>query len=181
VLAGEVKEFFDILENAGGLTEEFLYEHQPVTDDIAVVYSTSRIPVGKLDVQVALDHGKTILEGPLLVIARKGYAGRTFVVSDPKVIIHEDAYAIRPKESYLNQISLEWFAGHYSNEFQSFKTANEGIGDFPRIMLKSRKIMMPKRETQDRLAELYRRRDILMEDIGSLGNRVKARIEQVST
>lgn len=176
---GKVSKFFDILDNSGGLTEEFLYEHQPVTDEVVVVYSTSPNPVGRLDLAVAKLHNKTILNGPLIIIARKGYAGRTFVAHNPLIVVHEDAYAISPKKDYAGKISLDWFAGHYSEEFQSFKTANEGIGDFPRMMLNSRNIVIPKLETQERLARLYRRRDELVREIDNLGNVAMGRIDSL--
>lgn len=172
VLGGTVGELFDFLDNNGGLTEEFLYQHQPTTVDVINVYATNRLPIGKLDRETAEQFRLAILTGPAVVVARKGYAGRLFVVSDDSFIVQEDAYAIKSKPQYARQISLDWFAAHYTLEFQGLRTSDDGIGDFPRTLLRSRRVVFPTRPTQDRIAELYRRRDVLMGGLNHLDDRV---------
>ncbi|WP_144036178.1 hypothetical protein [Sphingomonas jeddahensis] len=176
VLSGTVDRLFDFLDNNGGLTEEFLYQHQPTTPDPIPVYATNRRPIGRLDYEVASATGLTILEGPALIVARKGYAGRIFVVSDTRFIVQEDAYAILPKPEYRDRINLAWFAAHYTEEFQSLRTSEDGIGDFPRTLLKSRSVSIPSVEVQDRLAALYQRRDTLMSGISGISGRIQQHI-----
>ena len=176
VLSNTVAYLFDFLDNNGGLTEEFLYQHQPTTAEVINVYATNRAPIGRLDRETAEQFGFVILSGPAIVVARKGYAGRLFVVTDPAFVVQEDAYAIRPKAEYAAHISLDWFASHYTLEFQALRTSDEGIGDFPRTLLRSRGVSFPTKDTQDRVAELYRRRDAVMNSISNLGVRVHSLI-----
>lgn len=157
-LTGNVGEFFEPLANNGGLTEEYLYEHQPTSDKVAFVYSTSHNPVGRIDVSLAEQAEMSVLNGPVIVVARKGYAGRMFVASEAHIVVHEDAYAIAPKPEYAEKIMLDWFAEHFSVEFQSYRTAEDGIGDFPRSLLLSRRVSIPSLTVQKRHAALYRRR-----------------------
>lgn len=176
VLSGTVNALFDFLDNNGGLTEEFLYQHQPTTSDPLPVYATNKRPIGRLDHEVASAAELTILQGPALIVARKGYAGRIFVVTDARFIVQEDAYAILPKVEYRERINLAWFAAHYTEEFQSLRTSEDGIGDFPRTLLKSRPVNIPSVEVQERLAALYQRRDALMASISGIGGRVQQHI-----
>ena len=118
---GKASTFFDILDNSQNLTEEFLYSHQPTSKNTIPVYSTSTVPVGKLDQKPASVFN--MVEGPAIVVARKGYAGRLFVVTEDKFIVHEDAYPIKPKQKFKQDINLWWFTGHYSAEFQANRTS----------------------------------------------------------
>lgn len=174
---GPVKKFFDILQSNTGLTEEFLYHHQPSSSDVVEVYSTNPVAVGRIDYSCALAEGVNVLSGPLIIVARKGYAGRTFMVDDERVAVHEDGYAIRPKPEYENAIRLGWFADHYSNEFQSYRTSEDGIGDFPRALLLTRNIIIPTVEFQDRVAAAYRRRSALVSRIKMLPSDLSASLD----
>lgn len=116
-----------------------------------------------------------MLEGPVIIVARKGYAGRLNVVTARSLIVHEDAYAVRPKQQYLKAINLEWFAGHYSAEFQANRTALWGIGDFPRERFRSMQVLIPSREFQDAVAKMYTRRRTLLERHRTLREDVESR------
>jgi hypothetical protein len=159
-------DFFNILDNSQGLTEEFLYAHQPISSNTIPVYSTSDKPIGRLDFG-DIANNFNIIEGHAIIVARKGYAGRLFVVTDEFFIVHEDAYPIKPKEKYKDLINLWWFAEHYSMEFQSDRTSYWGIGDFPRGRFKKKDVVMPDREFQDMVAPLYKQRRELLEMINN--------------
>jgi hypothetical protein len=159
---GAVSKFFDILPNNTGLTEEYLYAHQPVGTNTIPIYATNSEPIGYLDDDSEAARKFTCIEGPVIVVARKGYAGRMFVVKDERIIIHEDAYAIVPKENFGNGIDMYWFAGHYSEEFQANRTSFWGIGDFPRQRLNKMEVVIPAIAFQGRVAQLYKRRDAIL-------------------
>ncbi len=130
------------------------------------VYSTSDVAIGSLD-RNKLPDSFNLVDGPAIVVARKGYAGRLYVIEDAQFIVHEDAYPIRPKEDYEQHINLWWFAGHYSAEFQADRTSFWGIGDFPRVRFRNKVVMLPSRDFQDKVAQLYRRRSSLIVQIES--------------
>jgi hypothetical protein len=159
---GPVSKFFDVLPNNTDLTEEYLYAHQPVTNRTIPVYATNREPIGRLDESADIERAFDIIDGPVIVVARKGYAGRLFVVGDERLIVHEDAYAIEPKERFREAISLHWFAGHYSGEFQANRTSFWGIGDFPRQRLNKMPVVIPSPSFQAQVAGLYQRRDAVL-------------------
>ena len=155
---GKVSDFFDLLPNNSGITEEFLYAHQPLSSDVIKVYATSRTPVGSLDNNEEIRSIFRILEGPVLLVARKGYAGRLNVIEDKQCIIHEDAYAAKIKDEYLDKIDLDWFSGHYNFLFQSNRTSYFGIGDFPRERFNNMNVVIPKMRFQKKVSPLYKRR-----------------------
>src|SRR5947209_6966781 len=88
---GTADSFFDCLPNNQGLTEEYLYAHQPTTAGTIAVYSTSPNPIGYLDDTLTVREKFNVLEGPVIIVARKGYAGRLYVVESDALIVHEDA------------------------------------------------------------------------------------------
>lgn len=151
---GRAYKFFNILQNTQGLTEEYLYSHQPTTKNTISIYSTSDKPIGSIDVSNIPD-SFNIIQGPAIIVARKGYAGRLFVVTDNQFIVHEDAYPVKPKSEYADDINPYWFCGHYSMEFQADRTSYWGIGDFPRERFRNKEILIPYRELQDEIADLY--------------------------
>jgi hypothetical protein len=176
---GSAGEFFDVLPNSQGLTEEYLYAHQPTTDDTIPVYSTSDVPVGRLDNSATTSANFNPIAGPVVVVARKGYAGRLYVVEAQTLIVHEDAYAVKPKVEYSEAINLWWFAGHYSDEFQANRTSPWGIGDFPRERFLNMEIVVPRMPFQETIASLYVRRDRLLGMLASLRHRASDNIDSM--
>lgn len=174
---GKAELFFEVLPNSQGLTEEYLYTHQPRTDATIPVYSTSDAPIGRLDDCAETRRAFAVLEGPVIVVARKGYAGRLYVVNDPGLIVHEDAYAIRPRPEYDESINLSWFAGHYSTEFQQSRTSFWGIGDFPRVRFNGMEVVIPRRDFQQRIAALYVRRAAVLKQLDTLRQRISSLID----
>lgn len=162
---GLASDFFEILDNSQNITEEFLYAHQPLQKNTVAVYSTSQTPIGALDEDVAKLF--SIISGPAIIVARKGYAGRIFVVKDNTFIVHEDGYPIRAKEEYRDKINLDWFVGHYSAEFQGNRTSEHGIGDFPRTRFNNIRVVIPKRAFQDKVAHLYERKDKVLNKLNT--------------
>lgn len=173
---GPASRFFDILPNNTDLTEEYLYAHQPTTERTLPVYATNKDPIGRLDDGPELSRTFAVVSGPVIVVARKGYAGRLFVVEDERLIVHEDAYAITPKKAFGDKIDLHWFAGHYSEEFQANRTSFWGIGDFPRERLRGMQIVIPTTAHQEHVAKLYRRRDDLLHSLRTFRSRKEVEI-----
>lgn len=175
----EAGEFFEFLPNNQGLSEEYLYTHQPLSTSTIPIYSTSSTPIGKLDDNKEMNETFHVLSSPAIIVARKGYAGRMFVVEDGKFIVHEDAYAVRPKKKYKDQIDLYWFSGHYSVEFQGYKTSSWGIGDFPRSRFKKMKVIIPSIKFQKKVVLIYIRRDTISKDIEQLQDNIKQEVSQI--
>jgi hypothetical protein len=177
---GTPADYFDVLANNQGLTEEYLYAHQPASDNQIAVYSTNTVPIGRLDETETLRSEFSVIQGPVIIVARKGYAGRPFVVEDDDLIVHEDAYAIRPKTEHTEKIVLAWFAGHYSFEFQANRTSMWGIGDFPRERMRAINVVIPTVTFQDRAAALYARRDRLIASIAALKGEAEERVARAA-
>ena len=170
---------FDIMSSSNGLTEEFLYSHQPVTNKKLVVYSTSSIPIGYLDDTEEIRSQFTTISGPVVIVARKGYAGRLTFVNEGNLIIHEDAYAIKPKKDFLDYVNLEWFAFHYNEEFQSYRTSPSGIGDFPRERFRKMKIIIPNTDFQSNMLSFYLKRQFIIQDVNEYKNSVQNSFIQI--
>jgi len=174
----KASKFFDVLSNSQNLTEEFLYAHQPISKETLSIYATSEKVIGKVDFDVANNQGFNIIEGPAIIVARKGYAGRLFVVKDKKFIVHEDAYPIKPKKNFSKKINLDWFALHYNEEFQANRTSAWGIGDFPRLRFNNMKVILPKIKLQDKIADLYLRRKNQIEQIKEFESNVFSEMDK---
>lgn len=179
--SGKVRTFFDILPNNGGLTEEYLYTHQPAGIYRIPVYSTSKDPVGFLDDNADVRAAFSVLKGPAILVARKGYGGRLSVIESESFIVHEDGYAISPKPAFSALINLAWFAGHYSTEFQGHRSSLEGIGDFPRAKLVIMDVIIPKPEWQARCSKLYRQRDEILEFAKGSAQKISGSIDEILT
>ena len=177
--SGKVSRFFDILPNDIDLNEEFLYTHQPITDNVIYIYSTSSEPIGKLDNNEENRTSFNVLQSPVIVVARKGYAGRLYVVEDRNIIIHEDAYAVKPKPEYINHINLHWFVGHYSYEFQQHRTSPWGIGDFPRTLFNNMNVIIPAIEVQNQVVTLYQKRAKLLNKISNIQGSINLQINDI--
>ena len=177
--ADYAEEFFHFLQNSQGLTEEFLYAHQPTQKEVVGVYSTSEEKIGLLDYSDEVCGLFNVLQTPVIVVARKGYAGRLYVVRDKYAIIHEDAYAVKPKEKYADKINIDWFAYHYNIEFQASRTSAQGIGDFPRERFRKMKVVIPKIGFQNELSDIYRRRNGIVRQWKDLQSGVEASIGAV--
>jgi len=178
---GKAGIFFDFLPNNQNLTEEYLYAHQPMTPHTIPVYSTAPEPIGILDDNQEVRNRFSVIQAPVIVVARKGYAGRLFVIEKWELIVHEDAYAARPKPLYQPSINLDWFAGHYSFEFQANRTSFWGIGDFPRERFRNMDIIIPKREFQDAVADLYLSRQGLLQRLERLKEDTTSHLDDIIT
>lgn len=176
---GKAQTFFDILPNSHDLTEEYFYAHIPITDNTIPVYSTSEIIIGKLDNSPETREQFKILSGPVMIVARKGYAGRLFVADCPELIVHEDAYAVKPKEEYLDKIDFGWFSEHYSTEFQANRTSMWGIGDFPRERFNNMNVVIPSRPFQKRCKLLYMKRKNLIKNLSNFPDLVYSSIDSL--
>jgi len=170
---GKAGRFFQFLPNNQGLNEEYLYTHQPLSTNTIPVYSTSPVPIGKLDDDKEVNEAFHVLFCPAIIVARKGYAGRMFVVEKGKYIVHEDAYAIKAKKKYEGEIDLHWFCGHYSAEFSAHRTSYWGIGDFPRSLFKKMTVAIPLIEIQKKVATLYAKRDKMLKELEQMQDIVK--------
>jgi hypothetical protein len=175
---GKASDYFDIYDNSQNLTEEFLYSHQPITTDIIPIYSTSELAIGYLDNEDVAQQFN-IVTGPAIVVARKGYAGRLFVVEDNKFIVHEDAYPIKPKTNYQHKINLWWFVGHYSTSFQADRTSFWGIGDFPRERFRNQDVIIPKISFQNKVAVLYIERINLIREINKFKETFYSKVDEL--
>lgn len=176
---GPAGKFLDFLPNNSGLNEEYLYAHQPTLAKTISIYSTSPVPIGKLDDSPEVSNTFKVLNAPAIVVARKGYAGRMYVVDSGKFIVHEDAYAVKPKEEYVKHIDLAWFAGHYSAEFQGYRTSYWGIGDFPRERFSKMKVIIPTIKFQRKVAALYSRQNKILKRIERLKEAMYRQISQI--
>jgi hypothetical protein len=179
IFRGKADIFFDFLPNSQNLTEEFLYAHQPTTNSTIPVFSTSETMIAKLDDSKEIRGEFNVINGPVMIVARKGYAGRLYVVEEPNLIVHEDAYPVKPRQEYDEHINLWWFAGHYSAEFQSNRTSFWGIGDFPRERFKSMDVIIPARKFQNDIAGLYIRRSNILSKINKLQNGIANKIASI--
>lgn len=144
VLQGDVQKFFELKGGNAGLTEEFIYNNQPVNGDEAViVYSSSTddmTNMGAVSKKAKL-RGETIkcFKGPAVLIARNGQAGKAMYIEEKVFTINDHAYVLTVKSQYKNIINLEWFSNVIEKYTKNCVTSKDSNGTFSKeVFLRER-------------------------------------------
>ena len=103
----------------------------------------------------AIIKGKRIkkMNGPAIIVVRKGVAGTMRFVNDKEFTINDDVYVLIPKDQYKNNINLLWFIHEYEPLFKTISTARNGNGTFSKSYAEQQHIVIPKKEIQDSIAK----------------------------
>ncbi len=138
----EAGKIFVIKGGNSGLTEEFIYNNQPVDEkDAIVVFSSSTDEATNMGVvsKNAKINGQKIKSfiGPSVIISRNGQAGRAMFIEKGTFTINDHAYVLTVKEMYRDQIDLEWFSYVCEKYTKKCVSSKESNGTFSKeIFLK---------------------------------------------
>lgn len=158
IYQGELKKFFNLYGGNSGLTNENIYKNLINNKQMLIpVYSGSKENkriLGKISTN-AIIKGKIIkkMNGPAIIVIRKGAAGTMRFVDDKEFTINDDVYVLSPKDKYKEIINLLWFIYEYESLFKTISTAKNGNGTFSKSYAEQQHIKIPKKSIQDSIAK----------------------------
>lgn len=131
----EAGKLFDIKGGNAGLTEEFIYNNQPVNEEDAImVYSSSADETTNMGFvsRKAKIKGEYIkcFKGPAAIVARNGQAGKVTYIEKDIFTINDHAYVVTVKPGYKKTVDLEWFAGVSEKYTKNCVTSKDANGTF---------------------------------------------------
>lgn len=138
----EAGAIFEMKGGNAGLTEEFIYNNQPMDETEAViVFSSSTDTATNMGVvsKNAEIKGEPIkcFKGPAIIIARNGQAGKAMLIEEGSFTMNDHAYVLTVKEAYQDQVNLEWFSYVCEKYTKNCVTSKDSNGTFSKeIFLK---------------------------------------------
>lgn len=173
-----MRECFNIFGGNSGLTENIIYLNPPKNKKRSiVVYSGATLgttSMGNVD-RTAIINGKSIkiFTAPAIVIVRKGLAGKTKYIENGKFTINDDAYVIKVKEKYIEEIDIEWFEKIIQNYTESCITSRETNGTFSKEQFLNMNFTYPSMVEQKEIVGMYRYIDNLNCKISEICEHIK--------
>jgi restriction endonuclease S subunit len=161
-LLGEIVKFKG---GNSGLTEEFIYNNQPNTEEEKIP-SFSRATLdqnfGYIS-EKACPHNKKlkVFEGPAILVIRKGKAGKMIYIKETRFAINDDVYVMIPKKEWKDKINKRWFIHQYQELFYNLVTSKSDNATFNKEYAEKQRVIIPKREIQDKIADRLTKLDNL--------------------
>ncbi|MDD5473174.1 MAG: N-6 DNA methylase [Candidatus Methanoperedens sp.] len=176
----------DILYFKGGnsgLTEEFIYNNQPNTEDEKIpIFSGATVQNNSMGLisEKACPNGKKlkIFHEPAILVVRKGKAGNMVYLERGRYTTNDDIYVLTPKKEWKDKINLRWFTYQYQELFYNLVTSKSDNATFNKDYAEKQRIVLPDKNTQDRIAEVLLKIDGLLETLDTSNIQIKKLMEQ---
>jgi len=163
---------FYFIGGNSGLTEEFIYNNQPTREDEKIeVYSGAtkgKNFIGFISSKAEIK-GKEIkkINTPVILVVRKGKAGKMILIRTGKICITDDAYILIPKKNWVEKIYLNWFIHQYQELFYNLVTSKSDNATFNKQYAEKQHLTIPDYNVQIKQMEkhelLYKiRKNILL-------------------
>lgn len=154
----EAGKLFDIKGGNSGLTEEFIYNNQPINEeDAIVVYSSSTDETTNMGVisKNSKLKGENIkfFKGPAAIIARNGQAGKVMFIEKGMFTINDHAYVLTVKPAYKKTIALEWFVDVAEKYTKNCVTSKDANGTFSKEVFLKEEIDVPEYSIQKKIVK----------------------------
>lgn len=179
MLSGKVRKFFDVLGGNSGLTEEFIYNNQPKNIENSIKVYTGSVDDNQLksvDEKAILPNGREIKKysGEGIKIVRKGKAGSLKYINNESYTINDDAYILKVRDEYKDQINLKYFACMSRQMFKDCVTSEgEGKnGTFNKTLFQEMYCEIPAIERQKELVKEYEKCKNLEKKLYLIGNKI---------
>ena len=165
-----LKDCFHFKGGNSGLTEDFVYNNQPSTEDekIPILSSATKKAnlMGYISNKAMPDEKKLkVFSGECVLIARNGYAGTMTYMNDVKFTTNDHAYVLIPKKEWKDKINLRWFAYQYQELFYNLITSKSDNATFNKQYAEKQLVTIPDKEFQDGVAEKLLKTDHLIEEL----------------
>lgn len=173
-----MREYFNVYGGNSGLTESIIYWNPPKNKKrTIVVYSGATLGttlMGNVD-SATMINGKPIkiFTAPAIVIVRKGLAGKTKYIAAGKFTINDDAYVIKVKDKYIEEIDVEWFEKNIHRYIEACITSRGTNGTFSKEQFLDTDFTYPSMIEQKEIVDIYKSIDDLNCKVSALCERIK--------
>ncbi len=173
-----MRECFNVYGGNSGLTESIIYWNPPKNKKRnIVVYSGATLDttlMGNID-SAAMIKGKPIkiFTAPAIVIVRKGLAGKTKYIPAGKFTINDDAYVIKVKEKYIEEIDIEWFEKNIHSYTEACITSRGTNGTFSKEQFLDMEFTYPSMVEQKEIVDIYKSIDDLKCKVSAFCERIR--------
>lgn len=152
-----ISDLFNIYGGQSNLTEEFIYNNSPMSDEDSIkIYSGATNEnklMGCVSSTAEINNKKLkIFDGPAIIIVRNGNAGKMEYIDEERFTVNDHAYVMYPKKNMANKINLIWFINFYQDLFISISSKSDN-GTFSKNRALSQKIEIYPIEIQNLIAE----------------------------
>jgi len=185
-ISGEISyplsEILRIKGGNSGLTEEFIYNNLPATEEDKIEILTGatlkRNYMGFISRNATLKKKNfKIFEGPAILVIRKGIAGKMTYISKGNFTTNDDVYVIRPKKLWKNKINLEWFISKYQQLFYKIVTSKSANATFSKEYAKRLRVYLPPIEEQDRIVQKLIPLKVFFQKLKEIENKIDGILE----
>ena len=161
-----------------GLTEDFIYNNQPSTENEKIpILSSATLDsnlMGYLSRNAKPKNKKLkIFNGECILIARNGYAGTMTHLNNVEFTINDHAYVLTPKIEWKNKINLRWFVYQYQELFYNIISSKSDNATFNKTYAEKQTIIIPDKDFQDRVAEKLLKIDCLIEELEKTNEQIE--------
>jgi len=138
-----ISEIIDFKGGNSGLTEEFIYNNQPSSEEEQIqIFSGATLKQNNMGFvsKNAFPSGKKLkmFKRPTVLVIRKGNAGKViYLDKDEYFSTNDDVYTLKLKNGWKDKINLIWFSQQYQNLFYNLVTSKSDNATFIRNMLKN--------------------------------------------
>jgi len=175
----QLNNVFQFKGGNSGLTEEFIYNNLPNTEEEAIpIFSGSTLSQNMMGYisEKARPHNKKlkIFKGPAILVIRKGKAGKMLYLKKPKFAINDDVYVMIPKTEWNDKINKRWFAYQYQEPFYNLVTSKSDNATFNKEYAGNQRIIIPEKPLQDNIAQKLLKLDYLLVELDNLSKQIDA-------
>lgn len=159
IVKEKIDNIFLFVGGNSGLTEEYIYHHQPNTEDeklkILSSATTEDKNMGFVSKSAKID-GKPIklFSGESILIARNGYAGSMKYFRDFTYTTNDHAYVMTVKPEWRSKINLRFFAFYLQPLFFNIVTSKSDNATFNKEYAELQTINLPDINYQNAIGEL---------------------------
>ena len=172
-----LKDCFIIKGGNSGLTEDFIYNNQPSTEDeqISILSSATKKTnlMGYISNKATPDNKKLkVFSDECILVARNGYAGTMTYMNGVEFTTNDHAYVLIPKKEWKNKINLRWFAYQYQELFYNLVTSKSDNATFNKQYAEKQIIAIPDKDFQDKIAIKLLKMDYLFNEFDKLNGQI---------
>jgi len=177
-----ISDILNIKGGNSGLTEEFIYENLPETEEDKIEILTGatleRTAMGFISKNAKPNDKKLkTFEGPAILVVRKGIAGKMKYIPKDRFTINDDAYVLTPKKAWKDKINLEWFISEYQELFLKIVTSKSDNATLSKEYADRQIVQIPLIDEQNRIMQKLTPLKVLIQKFQKIENEIDELLE----
>lgn len=173
-----ISKIFKFNGGNSGLTEEFIYNNLPNTEEEKIpIFSGATLDQNLMGYisENARPHNKKlkIYRGPAILVIRKGKAGKMIYLKQPKFAANDDVYVMMPRPEWKDKINKRWFTYQYQELFYNLVTSKSDNATFNKEYAGNQRIIVPGKPYQDSITQKLEELDDLLARLESMKEQIE--------